>query len=157
MWAGLHDNAAHLREGQEAWLAASPGARARYRADMLNVAAFACKTTGDIETGLDYCAACGGPAAGRQRAVWRFPGARSSRALLLLKRGDYRAALEVAEIGLGVTSGDKLHGHPEHFGYQQAVRAAVLYEFDDIAGAPARHSRPSRTPWTSAVSRTSSC
>ncbi len=40
----------------EAWLAAWPDARARYRGDMLNVAAFACKSVGDVEAGLEYCA-----------------------------------------------------------------------------------------------------
>ena len=56
------------------------------------------------------------------------------RAFLLLKRGDFRAALEVAEVGLHHIT-ERLYGHPEHFAYLQAVRAAVLYEFDDAAAA----------------------
>jgi ATP/maltotriose-dependent transcriptional regulator MalT len=133
MWEGLHDNAVHLRERTEAWLAAWPNARARYRADMLNVAAFACKTEGDIETGLEYC----------RRAEVLQEGDNSHfgtswsmviRAVLLLKRGDFRAALQVADVGVQHVR-QKLYGHPEHFAYQQAVRAAVLYEFDDVTAA----------------------
>jgi ATP/maltotriose-dependent transcriptional regulator MalT len=133
MWEVLHDQAANLRERTEAWLAAWPSARARYRGDMLNVAAFACKTTGDIDAGLEYLA--------RAEALQESDNSQFGvswskvlRALLLLKRGDFRAALEVAELGL-LHVRDRLHGHPEHLAYLQAVRAAVLYEFDDTTAA----------------------
>ncbi len=64
------------------------------------------------------------------------------RALLLLKRGDFRAALEVADTGLRHIA-ENLYGHPEHVAYQQAVRAAVLYEFDDShGGEPGARGQP---------------
>lgn len=133
MWTALHDETTDLREQAEGWLGAWPDARKRYRADMLNVAAFACKTTGDIDAGLEYCAR----AEALQQADHSLFGvswSQVARAILLLKRGDYRAALEVADHGL-LHVRERLHGHPEHFAYHQAVRAAVLYEFDDVAGA----------------------
>jgi len=133
MWDGLHDNAANLRERAEAWLLAWPDARARYRADMLNVAAFACKTTGDLETGLEYCARAEALQEG-DNSLFGVSWSKVLRALLLLKRGDFRGALDVAETGLRHVT-ENLHGHPEHFAYQQAVRAAVLYEFDEIPAA----------------------
>ena len=100
---------------------------------MLNVAAFACKTTGDIEAGLDYC---GRGEALQERDDSQFGVSWSKvdpRAAAPQARR-FPAALEAADDGL-LTSREKLHGHPEHFAYHQAVRAAVLYEFDDIAGA----------------------
>ena len=133
MWESLHDNAAGLREGTEAWLAAWPHARARYRADMLNVAAFACKTSGDIEAGLDYCRR-GESLQERDHSQFGVAWSKTIRALLFLKRGDFHAALRAAEEGLAHIRG-QLHGHPEQLAYHQGVRAAVLYEFDDVAGA----------------------
>jgi len=133
MWNGLRDIAANLRSQAEAWIAAWPDARARYRGDANNVAAFACKTTGDIDAGLEYCAR----ADALQEAddgVFGVSWTRVLRALLLLKRGEFRAAFEVADAALPYIT-EKLYGHPEHFAYQQGVRAAVLYEFDDTAAA----------------------
>ena len=133
MWEGLHDNAGSLRTEAEAWIARWPDARARYRGDMNNVAAFACKSVGDVEAGLEYCAraetlheADNGP--------FGISWSRVLRALLLLKRGDFRAAIEVADTGLRHVT-ENLYGHPEHAAYQQAVRTAVLYEFDEITAA----------------------
>ena len=133
MWEGLHDNATRLRERTEAWLAAWPDARARYRGDMLNVAAFACKTTGDIDAGLDYCT--------RAQALqesdhseFGVSWSMTIRALLHLKRGNFQAALQAAQEGLEHIR-QKLRGHPEQLAYHQGVRAAVLYEFDAVAGA----------------------
>lgn len=133
MWESLHDNAGHLREEAEAWIAAWPEARARYRGDMLNVAAFACKTSGDIEAGLAYCASAESLQE-RDNGQFGVSWSKVIRAVLLLKRGDFRAALEVADAGIEHIN-TKLHGHPEHLAYLQAVRAAVLYEFDDTAAA----------------------
>lgn len=133
MWEGLHDNAAGLRERAEAWLAAWPDARARYRGDMLNVAAFACKTAGDVDAGLEYCArgeALQESDHGRFGVAW----SKTIRALLHLKRGDFGSALQAADQGVAYIR-QELHGHPEQFAYHQGVRAAVLYEFDDTAGA----------------------
>jgi ATP/maltotriose-dependent transcriptional regulator MalT len=133
MWEGLHDNAAGLRERTEAWLAAWPDARARYRGDMLNVAAFACKTTGDIDAGLDYCAR-GQALQESDHSEFGVSWSMTIRALLHLKRGDFHAALRAAQEGLEHIR-DRLQGHPEQFAYHQGVRAAVMYEFDDGAGA----------------------
>ena len=133
MWEGLRDNAANLRTDAEAWLAAWPDARARYRGDAYNVAAFACKSAGDVDAGLEYCTraeAVQESDSGHFGTSW----SKVLRAFLLLKRGDFRAALEVAEVGLQHVT-ERLYGHPEHFAYLQAVRAAVLYEFDDAAAA----------------------
>ena len=133
MWEGLRDNATNLRTEAEAWLAAWPGARARYRGDAYNVAAFACKSVGDVDAGLEYCTraeAVQESDSGHFGTSW----SKVLRAFLLLKRGDFRAALEVAEVGLQHVT-ERLYGHPEHFAYLQAVRAAVLYEFDDTAAA----------------------
>ena len=133
MWEGLRDNALNLRGEAEAWIAAWPDARPRYRGDMHNVAAFACKSTGDVEAGLEHCAraealheADNGPFGMSWSMVLR--------ALLLLKRGDFRGAIDVAQAGLRHIE-DRLYGHPEHAAYQQAVRAAVLYEFDETTAA----------------------
>lgn len=133
MWEGLRDNAANLRTEAEAWIAAWPDARAHYRGDMHNVAAFASKSDGDVEAGLQHCSrgealheADNGPFGSSWSKVLR--------ALLLLKRGDFRGALEVAEAALQHVS-ERLCGHPEHAAFQQAVRAAVLYEFDDTVAA----------------------
>ncbi len=133
MWNGLRDDAADLRSQAETWIKAWPDARARYRGDANNVAAFACKTTGDIDAGLDYCAR----ADALQEAdngVFGTSWTQVLRALLLLKRGDFRAALAVAEAALPYIA-ENLFGHPEHFAYQQGVRAAILYEFDDTPAA----------------------
>jgi ATP/maltotriose-dependent transcriptional regulator MalT len=133
MWDGLRDNARNLRAEAEAWIAAWPDARARYRGDVYNVAAFACKSAGDVRAGLEYCShaeALQEADNGRFGTSW----SKVVRALLLLKRGDFRAALDEAEAGLRHIT-EKLYGHPEHVAYQQAVRAAVLYEFDDTAAA----------------------
>ncbi len=133
MWEGLRDNAANLRAQAEAWIAAWPKARARYRGDVHNVAAFACKSDGDIEAGLAY-AAQGEALQQADNGQFGVSWSKVLRAVLLLKRGDFRGALAVADAGLQHIS-ERLHGHPEHAAYQQGVRAAVLYEFDDIAGA----------------------
>ena len=133
MWSALRDDATSLRTQAEAWIHAWPDARARYRGDANNVAAFACKTTGDIDAGLEYCAR----ADALQEAdngVFGTSWTKVLRALLLLKRGDFRAAFAVAEAGLPHIT-EKLYGHPEHLAYQQAVRAAVLYEFDNTTAA----------------------
>ncbi len=133
MWDALRDDARGLRAVAEAWLSAWPTARARYRGDVLNVAAFACKSAGEIDAGLDYCL--------RSEAVHESDGGRFGvswsrvlRSLLLLKRGDFRAAIDVADSGLQHIERE-LHGHPEHAAYLQGVRAAVLYEFDDVSAA----------------------
>lgn len=133
MWEGLRDNAANLREQVDAWMAAWPNARTRYRGDMLNVAAFACKAGGEVEAGLDYCA--------RAEALQESDGSQFGvswskviRAVLLLKRGDFRSALEEAAVGMEHINA-RLHGHPEHLAYLQAVRSAVLYEFDETTAA----------------------
>jgi ATP/maltotriose-dependent transcriptional regulator MalT len=133
MWEALHDNALGLREQAEAWLAAWPNARARYRGDMLNVAAFACKTTGDIDAGLEYCAR-GEALQDADHGQFGVSWSKVSRAFLLLKRGDFPAALAEAEAGLRHVE-SRLYGHPEHLAYNQAVRSAVLYEFDETAAA----------------------
>jgi ATP/maltotriose-dependent transcriptional regulator MalT len=133
MWEGLRDNATNLRAEAEAWIAAWPGARPHYRGDMHNVAAFACKSHGDIESGLEHC--------GRAEALheadngpFGISWSRLLRALLLLKRGDFRGALDAADAGLRHVT-ERLYGHPEHAAYQLAVRAAVFYEFDDAVAA----------------------
>jgi ATP/maltotriose-dependent transcriptional regulator MalT len=133
MWEGLRDNADGLRAAAEAWIAAWPHARPHYRGDMHNVAAFACKSDGDVEAGLEHCTR-GEALHEADNGPFGTSWSKVLRALLLLKRGDFRGALEVAESALRHVS-ERLYGHPEHAAYQQAVRAAVLYEFDDTAGA----------------------
>jgi ATP/maltotriose-dependent transcriptional regulator MalT len=129
----LCDNAANLLEETEAWLTAWPNARARFRCDVLNLAAFACKTVGDIDKGLDYCA--------RGRIIqladlsyfsvsWNY----LISGMLFLKRGTYRDAETVAHERLQFTQ-EHHFDHPEHHAYHQTIQAAVRYEFDDIAGA----------------------
>lgn len=129
----LGDNACGLLEETQAWLKAWPKARARVQGDVLNLAAFACKTVGDIDKGLDCCA--------RGRSIqmadlsyfavsWNF----LLSGMLFLKRGTYRNAESVALEGIQFIA-ERLLDHPEHFAYHQAMLAAVRYEFDDIAGA----------------------
>lgn len=133
MWEGLRDAGFGLRARAEAWLARWPDARPHYRGDVLNVAAFGCKTDGDIDAGLVYCdrgEAAHESDAGHFGVAW----SRVLRTLLLLKRGDYRGALASADAGLQHVNA-RLRGHAEHTALLEAVRAAVLYEFDDIAAA----------------------
>ncbi|HEX9208250.1 MAG TPA: LuxR C-terminal-related transcriptional regulator [Steroidobacteraceae bacterium] len=133
MWQGLRDDATGLRVGAEQWLARWPQARPHYRGDVLNVAAYACKTDGDIDAALDYCDR-GEAAHAADHGQFGISWSRVLRALLLLKRGDFRGAIVAADSGLQHVQ-EHLHGHPEHAAYLQAVRAGVLYEFDEIAAA----------------------
>jgi LuxR family maltose regulon positive regulatory protein len=133
MWHGLRDDAAGLRAQAEQWLVAWPDAPLHYRGDVCNVAAFGCKSEGDIEAGLRHCDA-GEAAHARDGGQFGVSWSRVLRSLLLLKRGDFRGALAAAEAGLQHVQ-DHLYGHPEHAAYLQAVRAGVLYDFDDVAGA----------------------
>ena len=133
MWEGLRDNVMTLRAEAESWIAEWPNARLRYRGDMFNVAAFACKTVGDVDAGLDYSLR-GEALQSADNSQYGVSWSQVLRALLLLKRGDFPAALQVAESGLRHIT-EKLYGHPEHHAYQHAVRAAVLYEFDDTEQA----------------------
>lgn len=129
----LCDKAANLLVETEAWLAAWPDARARFQCDALNLAAFGCKTVGDIDKGLDYCA--------RGRTIqladlsyfsvsWNY----LISGMLFLKRGTYRDAEAASHEGIAFIV-EHLFNHPEHHAYHQAILAAVRYEFDDIAGA----------------------
>ncbi|MCM2310661.1 MAG: LuxR C-terminal-related transcriptional regulator [Steroidobacteraceae bacterium] len=133
MWDGLRDHVAGLRAEAEDWLARWPRARLHYKGDVLNVAAFGCKSEGDLATAFDYCdraEAAHAEDQGQFGVSW----SRVLRALLLLKRGDFRAALAAADAGLRHVQ-SSLFGHPEHTAFLQAVRAGVLYDFDDVAGA----------------------
>jgi ATP/maltotriose-dependent transcriptional regulator MalT len=133
MWEGLHDAGFGLRARADAWLARWPNARPHYRGDVLNVAAFGCKTDGEIDAGLDYCdrgESAHESDAGHFGVAW----SRVLRTLLLLKRGDFQGALASADAGLRHVH-EHLRGYAEHTAFLEAVRAAVLYEFDDIAAA----------------------
>lgn len=133
MWEGLRDEGFGLRARADAWLDRWPDARAHYRGDVLNVAAFGCKTDGDIDSGLDYCnrgEAAHESDAGHFGVAW----SRVLRTLLLLKRGDFGGALASADAGLQHVH-ERLRGYAEHTAFLESVRAAVLYEFDDIAAA----------------------
>jgi ATP/maltotriose-dependent transcriptional regulator MalT len=133
MWDALRDHVDGLRAQAEAWLAAWPQARPHYRGEVFNVAAFGCKTEGDIDAGLHY-ADLGEAAHASDNAQFGVSWSRGLRALLLLKRGDYRASLAAADAHLQHVE-TRLYGHPELAAYAQAVRAAVLYDFDDATGA----------------------
>lgn len=135
MWEALRDRVSGLRGQAERWLAEWPGARPHYVGEVCNVAAFACKTEGDIEAGLAYCDRAEAAHASDDNQ-FGLSWSRVLRALLLLKRGDFRAALESADAGLQHVE-SRLHGHPELAAYLQAVRAAVWHEFDDPARAAA--------------------
>lgn len=135
MWDALRDNVQGLRSRAEQWLQAWPRARPHYRGEVFNVAAFGCKTDGDIGAGLANCDR-GEAAHASDDAQFGVSWSKVLRALLLLKRGDYPAALEAADAGLRHVD-DRLHGHRELAAYLQAVRAAVFYDFDDIPGAAA--------------------
>jgi ATP/maltotriose-dependent transcriptional regulator MalT len=133
MWEGLHDAGFGLRARADAWLARWPDARPHYRGDVLNVAAFGCKTDGEIDAGLDYCDR--GEAAHESDAShFGVAWSRVLRTLLLLKRGDFQGALASADAGLRHVH-EHLRGYAEHTAFLEAVRAAVLYEFDDIVAA----------------------
>ena len=135
MWNALHDEVDGLRKRAEDWIATWPQARPHHRGDVLNVAAFACKSEGDLAAGLAYCDR-GEAAHASDNGEFGVSWARVLRALLQLKRGDYRAALDAADAGLRHVDAE-LHGHPELAAYLQAVRAAALYEFDDLERAAA--------------------
>lgn len=133
MWDALRDDVDGLRARAERWLAEWPRARPLYRGEVFNVAAFGCKTGGDIVAGLAYCDR-GEAAHASDGGQFGMSWAQVLRALLHLKRGDYRAALAAADTGLQHVD-EALHGHPELAAYLQAVRAAAFYDFDDIARA----------------------
>jgi LuxR family transcriptional regulator, maltose regulon positive regulatory protein len=133
MWEALRDEVVGLRGQAERWLGTCPDARPHYVGEVCNVAAFACKTEGDIEAGLAYCDR-GESAHASDDNQFGVSWARVLRALLLLKRGDFRAALAAADAGLQHVD-EQLHGHPELAAYLQAVRAAVWYEFDEPSRA----------------------
>ena len=133
LWDALSDEATHLLERTESWIAEWPNASARYSGDVYNIAAFACKTTGDIDKGLDYCA--------RAQRIQRTDNGQFAiawnlvvRALLQLKRGDFRAAQDTAEEGLRHVA-EKLYGHPEPTATFHTLLAVVSYEFDDTERA----------------------
>jgi LuxR family maltose regulon positive regulatory protein len=133
MWLGLRDEAAGLRAQAEQWLVDWPEAPLHYRGDVCNVAAFGCKSEGEIAAGLRHCEQ-GEAAHARDGGQFGVSWSQVLRALLLLKRGDFRAALSAADAGLRHVA-DGLYGHPEHTAYFQAIRARVLYDLDDVAGA----------------------
>jgi ATP/maltotriose-dependent transcriptional regulator MalT len=133
MWRGLRDDFVGLRAQAEQWLVDWPDAPPHYRGDVCNVAAFGCKSEGDVEAGLRHCEQ-GEAAHARDNGQFGVSWSQVIRSLLLLKRGDFRAALAAADAGLRHIE-DNLYGHPEHAAYFQAVRGAVLYDFDDIPGA----------------------
>ena len=135
MWDALRDDATRLRERAEAWLAAWPHASAHHRGDVHNVAAFAYKSSGDLDAAFDHCETAERVHEGDD-GPFGVSWARVLRSILLLKRGDYRGALGNADDALRYVA-ERLHGHPEHAAYQQAVRAAVLYEFDSVRDAEA--------------------
>ena len=99
MWDGLRDNATNLRSQAEAWLAAWPDARARYRGD-------AQRRRLRLQDGRRHrcrprvLRACRGRCRKATTASSASSWSKVLRALLLLKRGDFRAALAVAEAGL---------------------------------------------------------
>ncbi|AMO24411.1 hypothetical protein UC35_18165 [Ramlibacter tataouinensis] len=133
MWRALSDGGVDMLPHAQAWLERWPQARPRMLGDALIAAAYACKTAGEIDRGIDYASRArqtlsghGGP----------FGVSRSMlvTAVLWLKRGDYRAAQSVSEEGLRFVA-EKLNRHPEHMAYHHAVLSAVQYEFDDMAQA----------------------
>jgi len=133
MWRGLRDEGLELLPQVQGWLERWQSAHPQGVADALTVAAYACKTVGEIDLGLDYAA--------RSRTAHaldagHFGVSRSMllASLLLLKRGEYRAAQSMSEEGLRLV-GEKLNGHPEHTAYHHAALAAVLYEFDETVRA----------------------
>lgn len=133
LWTALRDDVVALQEKTESWLTTWPNARPRFSGDVVNLAAFACKSNGNIELGLEYCR--------QARAIHEADnghfGASFSliiQALLQLKRGDFRAAELAAQVGLAHVT-EHLFGHPEHLAYHHTLLAAVRYEFDDLAGA----------------------
>jgi LuxR family transcriptional regulator, maltose regulon positive regulatory protein len=128
MWRGLRDEGLELLPQVQGWLECWQSARPQGVGDALTLAAYACKTAGEIDLGLDYAA--------RSRKAHALDASHFgvSRSMLLasllwLKRGDYRAAQAMSEEGLRLVR-EKLNGHPEHTAYHHAVLAAVLYEFD---------------------------
>jgi len=131
----LRDEGLSLRAEAEAWIGKWPNARARYMGDALNLAAFACKSTGEIEAGLSFCDR-GEAIQASDNGHFGVSWSQLLRTVLLLKRGDYRGALATTERGMAYVR-DKLRGNPEHLAYFHEVRAAVFYEFDEVEQAAA--------------------
>lgn len=133
MWRCLRDEGIGMLPQMHDWLERWQSSQPRGLGDALTVAAYACKTAGEIDLGIDYAA--------RAQRTHALEGGHYgvSRGMLLasllwMKRGDYRAAQAMSEEGLRLVA-EKLNGHPEHTAYHHAVLAAVLYEFDDTTRA----------------------
>ena len=129
----LGDEVSNLLPQVEAWLQAWPHASARTTGGALNLAAFACKSNGEIDKGLDFCAR------GRQinladQGYFAASFNLLISGLLLLKRGAYRDAAAVAHEGLQFLT-ERLYDHVEHVSYFQTLLAAVHYEFDALESA----------------------
>lgn len=133
MWRGLRDDGLGALPQAQQWLARWPQASPRLLGNALTLAAYAAKTAGEIDLGLQYAARA------READAERGDPFVVSRSLLLtsllwLKRGDYGAALASGREGLRVVA-ERLNQHPEQIAYHHAVLAAVYYEADDAAQA----------------------
>ena len=131
--AALRDAGSATHAAAATWLRHWPDAPLRLRGDALNSLAWGCKSIGEIDSGL--------AAARRARDTLASDGSYHGLvwnaiivALLELKRGDYAAAREQAERGLGIVV-DRLQGHRECVSFLHALLAAVAYEFDDLEAA----------------------
>ncbi|HEY0939757.1 MAG TPA: LuxR C-terminal-related transcriptional regulator [Steroidobacter sp.] len=127
MWRGLRDECQGMLPQVQAWLEHCRSAYPRGAGDALSLAAYAAKTAGEIDLGLEYSR--------RAQKVNELDGFGVSRGMLLasllwLKRGDYRAAQAVTEGALRLVA-ERLNGHPEQAAHHHGVLAAIHYELDE--------------------------
>lgn len=127
----LSDHHIDAQARAEHWLERWPDAAANLRGDVWNILAWAAKSSGEIDIGLRAteqarCCAHEGAETYYYVLVWSH----ALRALLLMKRGDYRAAREAAREGLQLVQ-EHTGKNPFLSGMCRSVLGCIAYEFGD--------------------------
>ena len=130
---GVNDAGSKLLQPVRQWLEHWPDARLRYLGDVFNLAAYACKSNGDIAEGLAY-AEHGRGIQRRDRGNYGLSWNLLLDALLHLKAGNLHAAHNSSQQGLQLLR-EHLNGFPEHAAFQHVIQAAIAYEFDQLDSA----------------------
>lgn len=133
MSLALDDQAKASRDAAMTWLKKWPDAPHLQRGVMSNVLAASFKGTGEIEAGLKAVDAAKGylkKAEGYYGLAWTA----SLEALLLMKSGNYRQALNTCERGLELVR-KQLGGHRLHASVYRTMLANLYYEFDQVEAA----------------------
>ena len=131
--AAVKDEGTQLLPAVTAWLQRWPQARLRFQGDANNLAAFACKSMGDINAGLAFVRRAH-DIQQRDQGFYGLSWNVMIEALLHLKAGHFMESRGASERGLALIH-ERLNDYPEHAAAQHTILAAIAYEFDEIDAA----------------------